>query len=92
MVKFGLGKGNKGNLLIEIDDDSYKWCALIGFVLSLICMILFVVLADKLPIKKVMILGGILSGVLFMLLIGIIENRDKKVQNGELNENFNKKD
>ena len=70
--------------------EAINWFILIGFVLSLICMILFVVLTDKLPIKKFLIAGGILSGVVFILLIGMTANKDIKVQNDESNENFMK--
>ena len=74
------------------ESEVINWLVLIGFVLSIIGMILFVVLTDKLPIKKFLMAGGILSGVVFMLVIGITGNKDPKVQNGESDENFNRKD
>ena len=74
------------------ESEVINWLVLIGFVLSIIGMILFVVLTDKLPIKKFLMAGGILSGVVFMLVIGITRNKDPKVQNGESDENFNRED
>lgn len=74
------------------ESEVINWLVLIGFVLSIIGMILFVVLTDKLPIKKFLMAGGILSGVVFMLVIGITRNKDTKVQNGESDENFNRED